>query len=124
MIAFKNQELLTKIVQLLFFCALAVVVTGTVIPNPPVQASLFLSDKVLHFMGYLGLGLLGGTGWPVRRLSLLFWLPLFGIALEFVQGAFLPWRYFEWLDAGANAAGAILGIAASVVARRILFMAP
>jgi len=122
-IVLKNSEHLTKLVQALFFAALAVVVLGTVAPNPAIPTFFAWSDKALHFTGYFGLGLLGGVGWPRRRVHLFFWMPLFGMALEFVQGAFIPWRHFEWFDGVANAIGAMTGLAASFLARRILFMA-
>lgn len=123
MFVFKNQRLLTRIVQGLFFAALVVVVLGTIAPGPSIPSPVVWNDKVLHFVGYFGLGLLGGTGWPERRHLLVLWMPLFGMALEFLQGAFIPWRSFEWMDGAANAVGAIAGIAASFLARRILFPA-
>ena len=124
MIAVRHQRLMTKTVQALFFAALVVVVVGTVVPGSSIPSSGGLNDKVLHFIGYFGLALLGGTGWPDRRLALLLWMPLFGMALEVVQGVLIPYRAFEWYDGAANAAGAIAGIAASFLARRILFAAP
>ena len=122
MIAVRHQELLTKLVQALFFAALAVVVIGTIAPGPALPTPPKFNDKLLHFVGYFGLGLLGGTGWPERRTMLLLWMPLFGVALELIQGIFIPWRAFEWFGALANAVGAIAGIAASFLARRILFL--
>lgn len=122
MVFAKHKKLLTKIAQALFFAALAVVVVGTMTPGPPIPTNV--SDKLLHFIGYFGLGLLGGTGWPERRMALFLWMPLFGMALEVIQGVFVPWRAFEWLDGLANAVGAVVGIAASFLARRILFSIP
>ena len=124
MIAVRYQKLLTNIAQALFFSALIVVVLGTIVPGSSIPTPTEFNDKILHFVGYFGLGLLGGTGWPARRWSLLIWMPLFGMALELVQGVFIPWRSFEWFDGAANAAGAIAGIGASFLARRILFPIP
>ncbi len=117
-----NQILLVRAVQTLFFLALIVVVIATVIPAPAMQVAITWNDKILHFIAYLGLGLLGGTGWPERRRSLLILMPLFGLALEFIQGGLIPGRSFDWFDAVANAVGAYFGVMISLVARRILFV--
>ena len=111
-------------VQALFFAALAVVVTLTVLPGADVPVAFTLNDKLMHFIAYFGLGLLGGTGWPERRAMLLIAMPLFGMALECVQGGFVPGRAFDWLDGVANAMGAVVGVASSLVSRRILFARP
>lgn len=109
---------------MLFFAALAVVVILTVMPAPDVPITFSLNDKLLHFIAYFGLGLLGGTGWPDRRAALLISMPLFGMALECVQGGLVPGRAFDWLDGVANAVGAVVGVASSLIARRILFVSP
>ncbi len=110
-----------RFVQSLFFLALCVVVISMVIPAAAVPDTFDISDKILHFIAYFGLGLLGGTGWPERRYSLIVTMPLFGMVLEFVQGGFVPGRSFDWFDGLANAFGAFAGIAASYTARKILF---
>jgi len=123
-IAARHQELLTKTVQALFFAALIVVVLGTLAPGSSIPSPPIWNDKLLHFVGYFGLGLLGGMGWPDRRTTLFFLMPMFGMALEVIQGVFIPWRAFEWADGVANIVGAVAGIAASYLARRILFLTP
>jgi len=94
-IAVRHQELLTKAVQALFFAALIVVVLGTVAPGSSIPSSAVWNDKLLHLVGYFGLGFLGGTGWPDRRMVLFFLMPIFGMALEVIQGVFIPWRAFD-----------------------------
>lgn len=124
MFLFRDQIKRLRAVQLLFFAALVVVVTLTVLPAPDVPVTFSLNDKLLHFIAYFGLGLLGGTGWPERRAMLLISMPLFGMALECVQGGLVPGRAFDWLDGVANAIGAVVGVASSYIARRILFASP
>ena len=94
-------------------------VTGlSVTPGVPLpKFDLFSSDKIGHATAY---GLLSGLLlWGLfrskKRLSnwkeglLIFSLSTgYGILLEFVQGAFIPGRFYEIDDMIANAAGAAL----------------
>ena len=121
---FISETYLLRLTQFLFFAALVVVVAATVMPVPSMPVSVTWNDKILHFIAYFGLGILGGTGWPARRYALLLTMPLFGMALEAAQGVMAIGRYFEWYDGIANALGAFAGVAASLAVRRILFRAP
>lgn len=112
---------LERVVQITWFAALIVVVSLTLLPGNSVSPPLSLNDKLLHFVAYFGLGILGGTGWPERRGLFLVAMPLLGLGLECTQGAFVPGRVFDWGDAVANAIGAFAGVASSVIARRLLF---
>jgi len=116
-----DQTRLLKFVQSLFFIALSVVVAATVTPGPAIPFTFTWSDKILHLIAYFGLGLLGGTGWPERRMTLLIGMPLFGMALECVQGSLVPGRSFDWFDGLANATGVYVGYLTSLISRRILF---
>ncbi len=118
---FAGRDSTLRTVQFLFFAALIVVVAATVMPSEAIPVSGTWDDKVLHFIAYFGLGLLGGTGWPERRHALLISMPLFGMSLEFAQGVMEFGRSFEWYDGLANACGAFAGVAASLIARRVLF---
>lgn len=97
----------------LYWTALCV---GTHLPGSAFSAPLVVSDKVLHFLAYAGLGLL---------LAAL--LPLFGardgraswgaLAIVIVYGAFdelgqvfVPGRTVELADWLANVAGAVTGV--------------
>lgn len=121
---FLSETHLVRLTQFLFFMALIVVVLATVMPVPAMPVSVTWNDKILHFIAYFGLGLLGGTGWPSRRYALLLIMPVFGMALESVQGMMAIGRFFEWYDGIANAIGAFVGVAASLLVRRILFRTP
>jgi VanZ family protein len=123
-VLFFNDEIkLGRVVQGLFFAALFVVTAATVMPAPSMPVEVTWNDKILHFIAYFGLGILGGTGWPERRTSLLIMMPLFGMALECVQGGLIPGRAFDWYDGVANALGAFAGVASSLIARRVVFTA-
>lgn len=75
-------------------------------------------DKLIHALAYAGLGFLTLVGlyvyqrWKASRgnqlLALLLCL-LFGVSLEFIQGAFVPGRMFEFPDMIANTVGLGLG---------------
>ena len=121
MLSFINPTQMERSVQTLFFLALIVVVTLTVLPGSSIKTEVSLNDKLLHFVAYFGLGILGGTGWTDRRRALLISMPLFGLALEGIQGGFVEGRAFDWYDGLANALGAFAGVAASLLSRRLLF---
>jgi len=116
-----NHAQLLRLIQALFFLALLVVVVATVLPAPAIPVKFTWEDKILHFVAYFGLGILGGTGWPERRTALLIAMPLFGMALECVQGGLIPGRAFDWFDGIANVLGAYVGVTRSRITRRILF---
>jgi len=120
---FLSEARLLRLTQFVFFLALIVVVAATVMPSPAMPVTVTWNDKVLHFIAYFGLGILGGTGWPERRYALLLIMPLFGMALESAQGLMAIGRFFDWYDGLANAVGAFAGVAASLLVRRILFPA-
>lgn len=73
------------------------------------QVGFDFSDKLNHVLAY-GF-LMGWCGQLVQRwrprLYLIVFLCCLGIAMEFVQGA-LPHRWFDWLDALANATGILI----------------
>ena len=79
------------------------------------QVDLFAPDKLGHALAYAGL--LGVSWWSLRRLTgrtptfrealLLFLFAAgYGALMEYVQGTFLPNRFFEFDDMLANAFGA------------------
>lgn len=113
-----------RTVQTLWFAALIVVVTATLLPSTIKEIPVGHTDKLLHFAAYFGLGALGGTGWPDQRVKLLVLMPLFGLALELVQGGMVTGRYFDSLDAVANAVGAFVGVAVSFALRQLVLKDP
>ncbi len=79
------------------------------------QFDLFAPDKLGHALAYAGLTSL--SWWSLTRLTgrvptfreglfIFLFATGYGILMEFVQGAFLPGRFFEFDDMLANAFGA------------------
>jgi len=100
-----------------FFIALVAVVAGSIVPGAWLGGPVLQNDKLTHMAGYFALAMLAAMGWPRLRGAALVGLPLLGLALEAVQ-TLTPARGFSWLDAGANAAGIGLAVAASAVLTR------
>lgn len=74
----------------------------------------------LHFVGYTLLAaLLTRTTERTRRgpLVAVGVAIAFGFGIELVQSA-IPWRSFAWGDVAVDAAGAVVGVGMTVVARR------
>jgi VanZ family protein len=103
----------------LLVVVMAVVVVYTSV-SPPGDGTLPLSDKLLHYLAYMGLTmsmLLAAVWAPVRgagrfpsaSLAIVIIAFLFGFGIEVVQGP-LPDRDAELLDALANAAGAVTAL--------------
>lgn len=79
-------------------------------------------DKVQHFIAYTSLGVVWSFAFRQNGLSagLRLWGILFalGVALEIMQWAFYPSRYFEFGDMLANGLGAFAGVYLVVVLLR------
>ncbi|NNE06883.1 MAG: VanZ family protein [Xanthomonadales bacterium] len=67
------------------------------------------ADKFEHVLAYFVLMYWWGMVQPGRLWGWLLFLPLFGLALELLQGL-TPHRFMEWRDAAANTAGVLLGL--------------
>jgi VanZ family protein len=107
--------------QLSWALAVAVVVTGSVLPGDSAAlrllATLNLSDKVEHFAAYGLLLFLPGlhekaSGLVAHALGAV----SLGIILEFIQ-LLCPGRSFELGDMAADAAGVCCGLAAGLMLR-------
>ncbi|HAN71273.1 MAG TPA: hypothetical protein DCQ36_06750 [Actinobacteria bacterium] len=80
----------------------------SLLPPDDLPSSFGLSDKVIHLIGYMVLGILAvlsGIRWPWALGSVI----AFGLLLEIAQGL-LGYRSFEWADLGADALGALAGV--------------
>jgi len=84
------------------------------IPHPPEWR--LSSDKVAHFVLFLGLAVLihlGGIGkdriWGMKKFwGILLILVCYGLLLELMQ-IVVPSRSFNWMDLAADGAGALAG---------------
>jgi len=101
----------------LWFLAIAVVVTGSLLPGNSAAlrwlAMLHVSDKAEHFLAYAVLAWF--PGWLYSRasgLSACGMLFALGVALEIAQTA-VPGRSCELMDALADLAGVLSGFAVS-----------
>lgn len=75
---------------------------------PPKVFSLW--DKAQHALAFATLAALGLLAYPHRRWRVLAGLLVFGGLIELAQAA-TGWRYGEWADWLADAAGLALGLA-------------
>lgn len=99
---------------------LAVITYLSVTPSLQLpKIELFSADKLAHAGAYAVLALLLAWGvWKLRarmatrgELVLIFCLAAgYGALMEWVQGTFFPYRFFEYDDMLANAAGAFLAV--------------
>jgi VanZ family protein len=109
--------LLRRAMRWLFLPALAVVVWGELKPSTQGPEGW---DKVLHFTAYFGLAGIATVALGSRRAAM--WsalaLAVFGGILEIVQG--FVGRDAEWGDEFANIVGVCAGLAAGLLARKIL----
>ena len=99
---------------------MAAIYYGAALPDVPGPAA-GLSDTILHMGGYAGLALLtlratahGRWSGITRRAVLLAFVicVVHGLTVEWEQ-MYVPTRSAEWRDAGNNAVGAALGLAAA-----------
>ena len=83
-------------------------------------------DKIEHCFAYFVLVLSfliayqrAGVLTKKRALYILLLSASYGFSLELVQYLFFAYRYFEWLDAGANVLGALLGFGVFMIFKRV-----
>lgn len=99
---------INRIVQLLFWVAVAIVAVLSLLPGdylPPVAFSVW--DKAQHALGFLLLGVLGLNAYPNNIVRVVMGLLIYGAAIELAQAA-TGWRYGDWQDWLANAVGVTL----------------
>lgn len=92
--------------MMLFLGAAAGLTTGCLVPNrwlPPLP-----NDKLMHFVGFALLGVIG-LRMAQDSLQVVYWLAgllVLGWVIECLQ-SLVPDRAFCWRDMGANAAGLV-----------------
>lgn len=94
--------------QLTFIAYVVFVIAATLVPEAGMGVTVY-KDKVVHLIAYFAMGVLAWVAVTAmwRRLYLLFFSVVLGIALEFLQ-EFVPGRSMDAADAAANAAGVVL----------------
>jgi len=95
-----------------WWMAVCLVSIGSLLPSssPPIKLLSGVSDKLLHFLAYVVLGLLPVLWAPSRRtaITVLLSMVALGLALECGQ-TFVPGRGFELADLVADDAGLLCG---------------
>ena len=96
-----------RIARVLLVLAIGVILWLALHPSPPISGLQL--DKLNHLAAFFVLALLAEYAFPSATVSALKLLPLlgFGLLIEVLQ-YWVGYRYFEWLDVAADAAGIVL----------------
>jgi VanZ family protein len=94
--------------QLTFISYVVFVIAATLVPEAGMGVTVY-KDKVAHLLAYFAMGVLAWVAVTTmrRRLYLLFFSVVLGVALEFIQ-EYVPGRSMDAADAAANTAGVVL----------------
>ena len=102
-----------NLTRLVFFSSLvAVFILSIINANeiPRINALGFVTDKVIHFIIYLYLALIGlMCSFKIRKIVLIFYVFLFGFFIEIIH-IFHPNRFFEYFDLLANLIGVTIAL--------------
>lgn len=90
-----------------FPLALVVAFVIALRPAPDVEPAFSHQDKVMHFIAFAGLTLLGALAWPARLGRIVVLMLAYGLAMELAQ-ATTAHRRGDWADWLADAAGILL----------------
>ena len=95
-----------RIAKILLILAIGIILWLALSANPPRAAGLFDFDKLNHLAAFFVLALLTEYAFPSVTVSAQKLVPLlgFGLLIEVLQ-YWVGYRYFEWLDVVADAAG-------------------
>jgi VanZ family protein len=97
--------------RLLFALWAAAVVVLSLLPQEALPPTFGIGDLVQHGAVYAAGGICAAVGWRAWRglAPALAAGAALGALLELAQHEWVPGRFGEWADAGANAAGLLLG---------------
>lgn len=98
---------LRPVLRVAFPLALLVAFVIALRPAPDVEPAFSHQDKVMHFIAFAGLTLLGALGWPARVSRIVLLMLAYGLAMELAQ-SMTPYRQGDWADWLADAAGVLL----------------
>ena len=98
-----------RIAKVLLILAIGIILWLALSANPPRAAGLFDFDKLNHLAAFFVLALLTEYAFPSVTVRAQKLVPLlgFGLLIEVLQ-YWVGYRYFEWLDVAADAAGILL----------------
>lgn len=109
-----------------FVVTLVAVLVLALLPVPELQEFGldigFDNDKLNHASAFATLAVLGGLGWPRRKVRLVIFLALVGVAIEILQGTPLIDRdldVFDWVaDCIGIAGGLVVAMCVNWVTHR------
>jgi VanZ family protein len=95
-----------RVAKILLILAIGTILWLALSANPPRAAGLFDFDKLNHLAAFFVLALLTEYAFPSVIVSAQKLVPLlgFGLLIEVLQ-YWVGYRYFEWSDVAADAAG-------------------
>ncbi len=88
----------------------------SIIPVPDLglpKFKVFELDKLVHFIMYLFFAIIWGLkteNFSQKKIKILIYSVLFGLALEILQHILPFGRYFDWGDFLANSTGVLFGV--------------
>jgi glycopeptide antibiotics resistance protein len=96
-----------RVAKVLLVLAIGVILWLALHPSPPISG--WQLDKFNHLAAFFVLTLLADYAFPSAAVTAVKLLPLlsFGVLIEVLQ-YWVGYRYFEWLDVMAGAAGIVL----------------
>lgn len=102
---------MSKAYKLIFFLSIFIIFYFSVVPAsdiPNIALLSFLTDKVIHFLIFLYLSLIGLLSrFKFSNIYLLIAIFSFGLLIEIIH-FYHPYRYFEFADLAANSLGILL----------------
>jgi hypothetical protein len=107
-----------------FVVTLVAVLVFALLPVPELQDFGldigFDNDKLNHASAFATLAVLGGLGWPRRKVRLVIFLALVGAAIEVLQGTPLIDRDLDVFDWVADCIGIAGGLVVAMCLNRVM----
>jgi VanZ family protein len=96
-------------IRVLFWVAIGVLFYLALMPADDVEPMMLVSDKVAHFIAFLGLGILGTWSYPQTKIPVVLGLILYGAVIEGAQ-SLTSSRSAEWADLIADTTGVLCSL--------------
>ena len=96
-------------IRVLFWVAIGVLFYLALMPADDVEPMMLVSDKLAHFIAFLGLGILGTWSYPQTKISVVLGLILYGAVIEGAQ-SLTSSRSAEWADLIADTTGVLCSL--------------
>ena len=96
-------------IRVLFWVAIGVLFYLALMPSDDVEPIMLVSDKLAHFIAFLGLGILGIWSYPQSKIPVVLGLILYGAVIEGAQ-SLTSSRSAEWADLVADTTGVLCSL--------------